>query len=201
MPERAHVEPMTDPCQSVRPPQAALWPETAIGPVGAVTIASTSKVRLVVGLLSTPEEFARALDDLGARHLGSAQMRVIAQADALGGALGRWPGRADAQSFGTWVVCQPAEGSLPWAFHSAGPKPLPAAEQDARALLGLHHWALRRQAQQLDRHLRAGGALLLIEPHTDAEEWEASTALLRHASGGVQTHEIARLKGIADGSA
>jgi hypothetical protein len=79
-----------------------------------------------------------------------------------------------------------------------GPEPDHAAEQDARALLGLHHWALRRQAQQLDRHLRAGGALLLIEPHTDAEEWEACTALLRHASGGVQTHEIARLDAAMD---
>jgi hypothetical protein len=192
---------MTDPCQSLRPPHAGVWPETAIGPVSAVNTAGTSKIRLVVGLISTPEEFARALDDLGARHLGSAQMRVIGQTDALGGALGRWPERADAQGFSTWVVCRPAEGSLPWAFHSGGSEPLSAAEQDARALLGLHQWALRRQAQQLDRHLRAGGALLLVEPRTDAEEWEASTALLRHASGGVQTHEIARLKSISDGAA
>lgn len=192
---------MTDPCQSLRSPQASLWAETAIGPVSAVTIAGTSKVRLVVGLIGTPGELALALAELGARHLRSAQIRIVGQADALGGALGRWPGTADARGFGTWVVCQPAVGPLPWAMHSAGPDPLPAAEQDARALLGLHQWALRRQAQQLDRHLRGGGALLLVEPRTDAEEWEASTSLLRHASGGVQTHEIARLKGVADGSA
>jgi len=191
---------MTDPCQSARPPQVTLWPETPIGPVSAVTLASTSKIRLVVGLITTPEEFARALEDLGARHLGSAQVRVIGQANALGGALGRWLEKPDAGGFSTWVVCQPAEGQFPWAFHPAGPAPLPAAEQDARALLELHQWALRRQAQQLDRHLRAGGALLLVEPHTDAEEWQASTALLRHASGGVQTHEITRLKRSVDSS-
>jgi hypothetical protein len=166
-----------------------------------VTVASTSKVRLVVGLINTPDEMALALAELGHRQLVPAQLRVVGRADALGGALGRWPGAADARGFGTWVVCRPAEGGLPWAMHSAGPNPLPAAQEDARALLGLHQWALRRQAQRLDRHLRAGGALLLVEPRTDAEEWEASTSLLRHASGGVQTHEIARLKGVADGPA
>lgn len=155
----------------------------------------------MVGLFSTAEELALVLAELGARRLRPAQTRVIAQADALDGALGRWPAKGDTQGFGTWVVCRPAEGSLPWFLSPAGPEPEPAAEQDARALLGLNHWALRRQAQQLDRHLRAGGALLLVEPHTDAEEWEACTALLRHASGGVQTHEIARLKAITDDSA
>jgi hypothetical protein len=163
-----------------------------------VTIANTSKVRLVVGLISTPDELALALAELGARQLVPAQLRIVGQADALGGALGRWPEAADVRGFGTWVVCQPALGSLPWAMHSAGPDPLPAAQEDARAILGLHHWALRRQAQQLDRHLRGGGALLLVEPRTDTEELEASTSLLRHASGGVQTHEIARFRGIAD---
>ena len=166
-----------------------------------MNIAKTNKVRLVVGLFSTAEELALALAELGARHLRPAQARVIAQADALEGALGRWSAKGDARGFGTWIVCRPAEGSLPWFLSPAGPEPDPAAEQDARALLGLNHWALRRQAQQLDRHLRAGGALLLVEPDTDAEEWEACTALLRHASGGVQTHEIARPKAITDGSA
>jgi hypothetical protein len=66
-----------------------------------------------------------------------------------------------------------------------------AAVEDARALLGLHHWALQRQARQLHRHLERGGALLLVGPDTEAEERNACTTLLRHASGGVQTHEIA----------
>jgi hypothetical protein len=128
-------------------------------------------------------------------------MRVIAQPDALDGSLTNWPTEQDARGFTAWVVCRPAEGSVPWALSANGQNPDPAAEQDAHALLSLHHWALRRQAQQLDRHVRAGGALLLIEPHTDAEELEACTALLRHASGGVQTHEIARLQGVTGGSA
>jgi hypothetical protein len=160
-----------------------------------VTIPRTEKGRLVVGLFSNAEELSLALADLRAQHLMPTQIRVIAQADALDGALASPRTKDDSRAFGAWIVCRPAEGSAPWTFGQGGPERDPAAEQDARALLGLHHWALRRQAQQLDRHLRAGGALLLIEPHTDAEEWEACTALLRHASGGVQTHEIARLQG------
>lgn len=168
--------------------------------MGAVTIARTNKVRLVVGLFSSAEELALALADLRARRLAPAQIRVISQSEALDGALTKWPVERDARGFTAWVVCRPAEGAVPWALSTTGQNPNQAAGQDAHALLGLHHWALRRQAQQLDRHLRAGGALLLIEPHTDAEEWEACTALLRHASGGVQTHEIARLHEPIDGA-
>jgi len=159
-----------------------------------VTIARTNKVRLVVGLFASADELALALADLGARQLTSARIRVVAQAEALDGALTNWPVEGEARGFTAWIVCRPAEGAVPWVLSANGPEPDQTAEQDARALLGLHHWALRRQAQQLDRHLRAGGALLLIEPRTDADEWQACTALLRHASGGVQTHEIARLQ-------
>jgi hypothetical protein len=163
-------------------------------------MARANKVRLVVGLFNSAEELALALADLKARRLMPAQLRVIAQPEALDGALANWPAEGDARGFTAWVVCRPAEGAVPWALSANGQHPDQAAEQDAHALLGLHHWALRRQAQQLDCHLRAGGALLLIEPHTDAEEWEACMALLRHAPGGVQTHEIARLQGVAGGS-
>jgi hypothetical protein len=167
--------------------------------VGAVTAARTNKVRLVVGLFGNADKLALALADLGARSLTPAQVRVIAQPEVLDSARANWPGEGDARRFATWIACRPAEGAAAWMLssHDQG-HPDQAAEQDAHALLGLHHWALRRQAQQLDHHLRAGGALLVVESHTDAEEWEAGTALLRHASGGVQTHEIARLRRSAD---
>jgi hypothetical protein len=163
-----------------------------------VTIARTNKVRLVVGLFSDAQDLRLALAELKVRRLRPAQIRVIAQTDALDGALASWPASGDGRTFGVWVVCRSAGGPLPWTFTPASPDRDSAAEHDARALLGLHQWALRRQALQLDRHLRSGGALLLIEPHTDAEEQEACAALLRHASGGVQTHEIARLQEATD---
>jgi hypothetical protein len=159
-------------------------------------MASTNKVRLVVGLFSTAQGLASGLALLTQRLLPD-RIKVIAQANALEGGLKRWSDAGEAQLMAPWIVCQPADGPFPWAFAAAdGGQAIPAAaEQEARALLGFHHWALRRQAQQLDHHLRAGGALLLVESETDAEERAACTALLRHASGGVQTHEVTRVKG------
>jgi hypothetical protein len=153
-------------------------------------MASTSKVRLVVGLFGTPEELAAGLVELRAQGLRPAQVNLVSQAGALQGALREWS--ADGVGFANWIVCRPVDAAVPWALAAAGEAAPTTAERDARALLGLRLWALRRQAQQLHRHLQEGGALLLVEPATDAEERTACTAVLRYASGGVQTHEITR---------
>jgi hypothetical protein len=156
-------------------------------------MAKKGKVRLVVGLCGSAKELASGLVELRARGLQPAQINLIAQAEALQGSLGgRLPGEAE-RGFAGWIVCQPVDGAASWTAAAApGQGASATAEDDARALLGLHHWALRRQAQQMHRHLRDGGALLLVEPDDDAQERAACTALLRHASGGVQTHEITR---------
>jgi hypothetical protein len=159
-----------------------------------VTPISARKVRLVVGLLGRAGELTAALADLAASQLAPGRIRLMTPAQATGRASNGWLATGGAQGPGAWIVCQPLDGSFHWSLCLAGPAPADATVlQDARALLELHHWALRRQAEQLDRHLRGGGALLLVEPETDAEERAACTALLKHASGGVQTHEIARL--------
>ncbi|HEX5958801.1 MAG TPA: hypothetical protein VFY92_09130 [Hyphomicrobiaceae bacterium] len=153
------------------------------------------KARLVVGLLGAAGELTAALAELRHHQLSPDRIRVIAPTHALHGALEAWPTTGAARGFGAWVVCRPAEGAIPWSLALAAGNPAdPSVLQDMRALLELHHWVLRRQAERLDSHLRAGGALLLVEPGTDAEERTACTALLRHASGGVQTHEITRLR-------
>ncbi len=158
-------------------------------------VMESAKARLVVGLLGAVGELTGALAELGHHHLSPDQIRVVAPTHALHGALEAWPTTGAARGFGAWVVCRPAEGAIPWSLSLAAGNPAdPTVLQDIRALLELHHWVLRRQAQRLDRHLRAGGAVLLVEPGTDAEERTACTALLRHASGGVQTHEISRLR-------
>lgn len=155
-------------------------------------MAATSKVRLVVGLFGAAQELASGLAELGARGARPSQINLVAQADALRGALADWRTREEARGFAGWIVYRPVDGAVPWAVGAADMAASTTAENDARALLEFHHWALRRQAQLLHRHLQAGGALLLVEPHTDAEERAVCTALLRYASGGVQTHEIAR---------
>jgi hypothetical protein len=157
-------------------------------------MASTDKVRLAVGLFGTAKGLASALAELGAQGLAPARMNVVAQADAFEGALAGWWESGEARGFASWIACRPVGGAVPWEIAPAGPDGAAprTATGDAHALLGLHHWALRRHARQLHRCLEQGGALLLVEPDTEAEERAACTALLRYASGGVQTHEIAR---------
>jgi len=148
----------------------------------------------VVGLFATAAELTAGLAELGAAQLRRGRIRLITPLQALGGALQAWPASGDGHGFGSWIACRPAPGPFPWALGPAGGAGAADAVgvADVRTLLEIHDWARRRQAEQLDRHLRAGGALVLVEPETDAEERAACTALLRHASGGVQTHEIAR---------
>jgi hypothetical protein len=156
----------------------------------AVSNPRGNKVRLVVGLLTTGEQLASALAELGDRHLSPDRIRIIAQPGALGSALSRSPANDEPAPAGhAWIICRPgqARGSV-----------VPGASPDdfellghIRAIIEEHRWPLLRQAQQLDRHLSVGGALIVVEADSDDQEWEACTALLRHASGGIQTHEIA----------
>jgi hypothetical protein len=150
----------------------------------------------VVGLFGTAGELGPGLVELRTHGLKPGQINLIAQADALQGTLGGRSQEEAERGFASWIVCRPVDGATSWTVAAATPgQGAPAAaEDDARALLGLDHWALRRQAQQMHRHLQEGGALLLVEPDDDAEERAACTALLRYASGGVQTHEITRSK-------
>ncbi|HEY1244200.1 MAG TPA: hypothetical protein VGF29_05145 [Hyphomicrobiaceae bacterium] len=153
---------------------------------------STGKIRLVVGLFGAAKELPSALAALGAQRLLPARINVVAQADALEGVIAGWWKRRE--PFANWLVCRPAGGAVPWAIAPAAPDGTASstAVDDARALLGFQHWALRRQSRQLHRCLERGGVLLLVEPDTEAQERAACTALLRYASAGVQTHEIAR---------
>ncbi len=165
-------------------------------------MASTGKVRLVVGLFGTAEELGSGLVELHARGLKPAQINLIARDDALQGTLkgprilGGASQSETERGFASWIVCRPVDGARHWTVAAARPADGRAvsatAEHDARALLELHLRPLQRQAQQVRRHLEEGGALVLVEPDDDAEERAACTALLRYASGGVQTHEITR---------
>lgn len=157
-------------------------------------MANTRKVRLAVGLFSTARELASGVAELGAQGLGPARINVIAHADAFDGALAGWWESGEARAFANWIVCRPVGDSVPWAIAPAGPDEMvpSAVVSDAKVLLGFHHWALRRHALQLHQCLVQGGALVLVEADAETDERAACTVFLRHASGGVQTHEIAR---------
>lgn len=156
-------------------------------------MAGTRKVRLAIGLFGTAKALASALAELGAQGIAPARINVIAQADAFGGALAGWWQSGQAGAFANWIVCRPVGGAVPWEVAPVGPdETAPGnALHHARALLRSHHWPLRRHARRLHRCLEQGGALVLVEPDTEAEERTACTTLLRYAAGGVQTHEIA----------
>ena len=151
----------------------------------------TAKTRLMVGLFNTADGLKLGLAALRDGHLDPSQIKVIAQPHALNGMLDSWSGESEARGFSTWIVCTPSDGPIPWVLAAADSASSDrAAVQDAQSLLRIHQ-ALR-SPRQLDYHLQAGGALLLVEPLTDEEERAAGTALLSYASGGVQTHEISR---------
>jgi len=165
----------------------------------AGTMANTTKLRLAVGLFSTAKELASALAELSTQGLAPARIpariHVFAQADTFEGVLAAlWESR-EARAFANWIVFRSVGGAVPWAIAQAGPDGTAPgiAVNDARALLGFQHRALRRHARQLHRCLEQRGALLLVEPDNEAEERATCTVLLRYASRGVQTHEIARL--------
>jgi hypothetical protein len=163
-------------------------------------MARRGKARLVVGLVGTAEALGSGLVELRARGLKSAQISLIARDEALLAALESTLGGASQteaeRGYASSIVCRPVDGADRWTVAAARPADGQAAsataEEDARALLALDVRPLQRQAQQVRRHLEAGGALVLVEPGDDAEERAACTALLRYASGGVQTHEITR---------
>jgi hypothetical protein len=155
--------------------------------------AGTSKTRLAVGLFGVEEGLAAALAELGSQGLAPARTSVIARADAFGGALAGWLRRREATASANWILCRSAGGTEGWAVAPDRPDDASViAVNDGRALLGFHRWAPQRHAQQMHRCVDEGGALLLVEPDTEAEERAACAVLLRHASGGVQTHEITR---------
>jgi hypothetical protein len=184
----------TDPCQGAHRCRDSNYRAEPVMRPAIGIMASTSKVRLAVGLFGPAKELASALAGLSTQGMAPARINVIAKADAFEGALAsRWQS-GDAHALANWIVCRSVGGAVPWAVAPAGPgQTAPStALNDARALPGFQHWALQRQAQQLHRCPEEGGALLLVAAETEAEERAACTALLRYASGGVQTHEMAR---------
>ena len=166
-------------------------------PNGMVT---SAKIRYAIGLLGDAERLRRALEELARTGIPSSQLKVLVPEHVLGAALAARGADLRLPSFETWTVCRPSTaGACPWRFELVGDGAAiqAAGAADAggeacgtEALHGFHRWALQRHAQQLDTHLRAGGAIVLVRLLEDEEEQTVCRTLLRHASGGVQTHEV-----------
>lgn len=167
-------------------PDAALPQEKADGMTSA-------KIRYAIGLVRGAHDLRRALEDLAREGLPASQLKVLVPEHVLAESREAWRGGEQTPPLETWTVCRPsAAGACPWQFDLArtGTEPDPIGLCGAEPLQGFHRWALQRHAQQLDTHLRGGGAILLVRLLTDREEQTVCRTLLRHAVGGVQTHEV-----------
>lgn len=158
---------------------------------------TSAKIRYAIGLLGDAERLRRALEELARAGIPSSQLKVLVPEHVLGEALAARGADRRLPSFETWTVCRPSTtGACPWRFELIGDGEINTEATAAieacepEALHGFHRWALQRHAQQLDKHLCAGGAIILVRLLEDYEEQTVCRTLLRHASGGVQTHEV-----------
>jgi hypothetical protein len=153
---------------------------------------ASEKIRCAFGLFRRVPDLAQAVRELRAAGLAASQMRVIVppKPDDSGS---RWREVVPNVGVDAWIVSE-ARGACPWDFtplHLA-PSQQGSAPTKRDVIPDFHVWTLERHAQQLDRHLRSGGAIIVVEIKADGDERATHSILLRYATAGVQTHEISR---------
>ena len=144
------------------------------------------KVQFALGLFIRVSDLEDAVKELCAAGLPLRQIKVIAPPEESGPEPS-WASCASGFGLDTWIVSG-AGGPCPWDFTPVGHPE--GAKRDV--MPGFHLWALERHARQLDRHLRGGGGIAVVQVTTEAEERAAYSSLLRHATAGVQTHQVSR---------
>jgi len=153
-------------------------------------MAANSKIKYAIGLFSEPGKVHEALAELAPHHWPIQHVRVIAAEGALERMLERWRKTSGERVVCEWVVCRPEGAGSEWSFIPLEPSSALGKDAHLDPLPGFGLWAPKRQAYQLETHLRSGGSLLVIRSQTTREEQAAWGTLLRHATGGVQTHEV-----------
>lgn len=153
----------------------------------------SEKVRYALGLFACIDDLEKAILDIKATDLPLTQVKVIAPPVASGSAS-EWGERMATLGADTWIVSE-ASGPCPWDFAPAPQENARPAGTKRDVMPNFHIWALERHAQQLDRHLRAGGGIAVVQVKTSAEERAAYATLLRYATAGVQTHEVRSSQG------
>jgi len=155
---------------------------------------SDGKVRYALGLFVRVRDLESAVREIGAARLPLDQVKVIAPPEQSGSDHRTWSECGSFLGVDTWMASE-ASGPCPWNFAPVHIARAPAdgggfSKRDV--IPDFHRWAQERHAQHLDRHLRSGGAIAVVRVRTDAEERAVSSTLLRHATAGVQTHEVSR---------
>lgn len=156
-----------------------------------------ARVRFAVGLFLQQEEVAQALKDLSSSGIPRDRINLVATECAYTQCLSEGCPEAEATracDLARLILSKRGTGLSPWIFELlsvsvCGKLPL---LQDEAVPPDFEHWALERQARKLWDHLSEGGRVLVIAVSDDSEQQRVCTALLHHASSGVQTHEIRR---------
>lgn len=154
---------------------------------------NNEKVRYALGLFARVDDLEKAILEIKAAELPLTQVKVIAPPVAPG-SVSPWGERMATLGADTWIVSE-SSGPCPWDFAPAPQERAHPAGTKHDVMPNFHIWALERHAQQLDRHLRAGGGIAVVQVKTDAEERAAYATLLRYATAGVQTHEVRNNQG------
>jgi hypothetical protein len=152
-------------------------------------VSTTPKIRYVIGLFSSPRDLECALAALCEADVPSPQIHVIVPGDE-NGQTAPWKLNGVSGTFDTWIATE-SGGAPSWQLVAVDAQRAATQSEDG-PMADFHSWGLDRYARQLDRHLRTGGGILIVQSKTDAEERMACTTLLRHADAGVQMHEISR---------
>ncbi len=146
------------------------------------------KIRYALGLFARIDDLEKAILAIKAAELPLDQVKVIAP-PVPPGTVSQWGERMAHLGAETWIVSE-ASGPCPWDMAPVSQPRMQPTRTKRDVMPNFHIWALERHAQQLDRHLRAGGGIAVVRVKTDAEERVAYAILLRHATAGVQTHEV-----------
>lgn len=148
------------------------------------------KVQFALGLFVRVRDLERAVIELEAAGLPLHQVKVVAPPEKPDLDYS-WSSCASGLGLDTWIVSE-ASGPCPWNFDMVHRACTSEATAKRDVMPDFHLWALERHARQLDQHLRSGGGIAVVQVKTEAEERAAYSTLLRHATAGVQTHEVSR---------
>lgn len=151
------------------------------------------RLRLAIGIFAQPKILVAAMSSLADQGVPACRIEVLANEQILGQVTSAASSGTTAGSMSRLVAKRPGGAAQPWIFQSIA---------DAAARCGeavgvcsppaadLYHRLVKRQAEQIDRALRTGGGVLLVEVSDDRQQQEVCSTLLRHAATGVQTHDI-----------
>ena len=156
--------------------------------VGERDMTEVRRQRILIGVLDTMTALLSAIDDLSSSNLDQDDMLIVADAGALFGLLERRFSRAGVSGSGPCVVVRKsisgrsADSILRYGYF--------VPETSSFQTPQIEKWIESGLSMAQDRHLQAGGALLVVRVRTAEEERLYSETMLLHSVDNVQLHDI-----------